>query len=86
MGVLTVMDTPTSSQRPYVFIEGSDGNLWLRFFDGANWQWDSQGTPPGVGLGGVVRVLTVMDTNKAPQRPYVFVKGTDGNLWLNWRS
>ena len=48
------------------------------------WQWANQGTPPGVGLGNAVGALTVMDTNTAPQRPYAFVEGTDGNLWVNW--
>jgi hypothetical protein len=28
VGVLTVMDTPTSAQRPQVFVLGSDGNNW----------------------------------------------------------
>lgn len=29
MGALTVMDTPSSAQRPYVFVLGNDGNLWF---------------------------------------------------------
>jgi hypothetical protein len=28
MSVVTMMDTPTSGQRPHVFVQGSDGNLW----------------------------------------------------------
>jgi hypothetical protein len=28
LGAVTVMDTPTSPQRPHVFIEGNDANLW----------------------------------------------------------
>jgi len=26
-----VMDTPTSPQRPHVFIEGNDANLWCNW-------------------------------------------------------
>jgi len=28
---VTVMDTPTSPQRPHVFFEGNDYNLWCRY-------------------------------------------------------
>jgi len=34
MGAVTVMDTPTSPQRPHVFVEGDDGNLWCRWSRG----------------------------------------------------
>ena len=30
LGAVTVMDTPTSPQRPHVFVEGNDYNLWCR--------------------------------------------------------
>ena len=30
LGAVTVMDTPTSPQRPHVFVEGNDFNLWCR--------------------------------------------------------
>jgi hypothetical protein len=26
----------------------------------------------------------MMDNPGAVQRPYVFVRGTDGHLWVNW--
>ncbi len=29
LGAVTVMDTPTSPQRPHVFVEGNDGHLWV---------------------------------------------------------
>ena len=28
LGAVAVMDTPTSVQRPHVFVEGNDNNLW----------------------------------------------------------
>jgi hypothetical protein len=84
VGVLTVMDTPTSPQRPYVFVQGSDGNLWVNWWDGAQWNWTNLGMPSlGVTISGLVGVLTVMDTPTSPQRPCVFVRGSDGNLWVN---
>src|ERR1039457_5094508 len=80
------MDTPSSAQRPYVFITAVDGNLWLNWWTGSVWDWTNQGRPGGVNISGRVGVLTVMDTPSSYQRPYVFVQGSDGNLWLNWRS
>ena len=84
------MDTPTSSQRPYVFIEGIDHHLWVNWWNGHVWHWTSLGAPTG-GLGDAVGVVTVMDTmfsqngtNIATQRPYVFFKDTQGSLWVNW--
>jgi kumamolisin len=84
VGVLTVMDSPGSAQRPYVFVRGSDGNLWVNWWDYTTWVWSSLGTPPSVGIGNEIGVLTVMDSPSSAQRPYVFVRGSDGNLWLNW--
>src|SRR5437773_2356576 len=84
VGVLTVMDSPTASQRPYAFVQGSDGNLWLNWWDGSQWSWANQGKPAGANVSGPVGVVTVMDIPTASQRPYAFVQGSDGNLWLNW--
>jgi uncharacterized protein YfaP (DUF2135 family) len=84
IGVLTVMDTPTASQRPYAFVRGSNGHLWVNWWDGGAWHWADQGTPPGVNIAGEVGVLTVMDTPAASQRPYAFVRGSNGHLWVNW--
>src|ERR1039457_4701116 len=86
VGVLTVMDTPSSYQRPYVFVQGSDGNLWLNWWTGSVWNWTNQGRPGGVNITAPVGVITVMDTPSSYQRPYVFVQGSEGNLWLNWWS
>jgi len=84
VGVATVMDTPISPQRPYVFVLGSDGNLWVNWWTGGQWTWANQGKPEGENISGSVGVLTVMDTPMSPQRPHVFVRGSDGNLWINW--
>jgi len=34
MGAVTAMDTPTSPQRPHVFVEGNDYNLWCLWWSG----------------------------------------------------
>jgi hypothetical protein len=85
VGVCTVMDTPTSVQRPYAFVQASDGNLWVDWWNGSAWNWANQGKPPGtVTISGPVGVLTMMNTPTSAQRPYAFVQGSDGNLWVDW--
>src|SRR3984893_8871559 len=60
VGVTTVMDSPQAAQRPYAFVAGSDGNLWLNWWDGAQWHWSNQDKPPGlVIVAGPVGVTTV---------------------------
>ena len=83
VGVVTVMDTPTSSQRPYIFVKDNDHHLWVNWYDGSNWHWTDQGAP-SAGLGDAVGVVTVMDTPTSSQRPYVFIEGIDHHLWVNW--
>jgi hypothetical protein len=82
-GVLTVMNTPQAAQRPHAFIMGTDYHLWVNWWDGANWQWHDQGSPPG-GIAQGIGFLTVMDTPQAAQRPYAFVGGGDGHVWVNY--
>ena len=85
VGVITVMDSLASEQRPYACVIGSDGQLWLDWWNYTRWSWSSQGTPQsGVTVTAGVGVLSVMDTPTAAQRPYFFVLGSDGALWLNW--
>jgi hypothetical protein len=84
MGAVSVMDTPTSAQRPHVFVEGNDFNLWCLWSDGANWQWLNMGKPATANITGLAGAVTVMDTPTSPQRAHVFVTGNDGNLWCRW--
>jgi hypothetical protein len=84
VGVLTMMANPDAVQRPYVFVRGTDGHLWVNWWDGAGWNWTDLTTPPNLGIAEPVGVLTMMDNPGAVQRPYVFVRGTDGHLWVNW--
>ena len=86
MGAVTVMDTPTSPQRPHVFVEGNDFNLWCRYSNGADWAWTNMGKPQGANIIGLVGAVTVRDTPTSPQRAHVFVAGNDGNLWCRYSN
>lgn len=84
-GAVTVKDSPLATERPYVFVSGTDGNLWLRWWDGSNWHWRNQGTPSSTTtVAWPVGATTVKDTPNGPQRPYVFVLGLDHQLYVNW--
>jgi hypothetical protein len=84
IGVISVMDAPGAPQRPHLWVTGSDGNLWCRWSTGTDWHWLNMGRPDGANIRGVLTALTVMDTPTSPQRPHVFVEGSDANLWCFW--
>jgi hypothetical protein len=45
---VTVLNTPTSLQRPHVFLLGSDGSLWCRWCDdNGAWNWLNMYRRPG---------------------------------------
>ncbi|MFF0721496.1 hypothetical protein [Micromonospora sp. NPDC003816] len=68
---------------PYVFVIGTDGNLWINWQDQSEqWNWSNMGTPPGVALRMPIGV-TIVD---GFSRPYAFVLGSDQNVWSLWRS
>ena len=84
LGSVTVRDTPTSPDRPHVFVEGDDFNLWCLWSDGAAWQWLNLGKPPKANIAGSLGAVAVMDTPASAQRAHLFVQGNDGNLWVDW--
>ncbi|WJK42755.1 hypothetical protein O7608_10435 [Solwaraspora sp. WMMA2056] len=84
IGAITVRDSPASPARPHVFLRTADGQLWSRWWDGGSWNWSGLGAPPGAAVTNGVGVVAVADAPGAAQRPYVFVLGTGGQLWLNW--
>ena len=87
MGAVSAMDTPTSSQRPHLFVAGNDGNLWCLWSSGSAWNWLNMGRPPGVGSVGLMgAAVSVKDTPASPQRPHLFLVGSDANLWCRWSS
>lgn len=40
MGAIAV-----NNKNPYVYVTGSDGNLWLRWWSGSAWAWYNNGQP-----------------------------------------
>jgi hypothetical protein len=80
-GAVVAYENAMSGGRPYVFVLGTDVNLWQCWWDGGSWLWSNQGTPTPTT--GIVASLgaTVVDR---PSRPYSYVLGTDGHLWQNW--
>jgi hypothetical protein len=74
----------------YVFVQASDGHLWMRQWDGSSCrQWADQGTPPGrtgwTSLGGVITSAPTVGQN-AGGRLEAFARGTDAALWHNWQD
>jgi hypothetical protein len=85
-GGATVRDTLQTPERIYVFVQGSDGKLWVNWWDGAQWNWTNQGKPPSAAIGGPTGTIRLLDPLVNTERPYTFVRGSDGNLWINWWS
>lgn len=86
VGVVAVQNTPESVQRPYVFVVDINGDLWLRWWDGANWQWSSQGAPEGVGFNNnhaPVGVANIRLMPTAPDYPQAFLLDQRGRMWRN---
>ena len=78
----TVKDYPDAAQRPYAFVVGSDGNLWINWWAYNHWEWSNQGQRPGLpSIAEGVGAATVMHGPQASQLPAAFVRGTDNNLW-----
>jgi len=57
----------------YVFTRGTDGHLWVNWWDGS-WHWGDQGGQIQLGINAVTFRNNL----------YVFTQGTDGHLWVNW--
>ena len=70
-----------TSNQPFVFVLGSDGNVWLAHNAGS-WTWTNIGHPSGVSVSAAVGV-----TNVAASYPQLYVIGTDNDLWhASWNG
>ncbi|MEN8650276.1 hypothetical protein ABCR94_06470 [Streptomyces sp. 21So2-11] len=50
-----------------------------------SWKWNGQQRPTtAVGVRGTAGIVTMKDDPQAAQRPYVFVRGYDSRLHVNW--
>ena len=87
MGAVTVIGLrPPSPQRPHVFVEGNDYNLWCFLFDGSTWAWTNMGKPLRASTQSALGAVTAMDTPPRPSAAHVFIAGDDGNLWCRWST
>lgn len=77
LGATVVADTS-----PYVYVLGSDGHLWINWWndDSDQFLWNDLGTPtePTKITQSVMGAMTIDG-----DRPAVFMFGDDGHLWLN---
>ncbi|NGM14066.1 hypothetical protein [Verrucosispora sioxanthis] len=84
IGVVVGQPLNGQAERPYVFVRGTDGHLWVCSLVGVDWVWTDLGTPPGGDIVAAVGAVAVHDGQGLAGRPYVFVTGADGKLWLTW--
>jgi hypothetical protein len=66
----------------YVFVTGSNGHLYVRWWDGLHWRWDDQGLPEAAKAVCSPAVVTFSD--RGTQFIYVFITGNDGHLYVHW--
>jgi hypothetical protein len=70
-------------QQIYAFVLGSDGALYVNYWNGSGWQWANQGTPaPRRNLNSQPSVVTF--TQGGTQRIYAFAISDGGGLYVNY--
>jgi hypothetical protein len=84
VGVTAARRLPSDPQIPHAFVRTDDGHLWVNTWTGASGTWSDLGTPPTARVANAIGSVAIQDGWGAPQRPYTFVIGDDGHLWLNW--
>jgi hypothetical protein len=72
--------TDGAQVRVNLFVRGLDGNLWERYWDGANWTWVDTGMAVSGDPIAVVRG-DFEEVDADDLRINLFVRGADGNLW-----
>jgi hypothetical protein len=66
-----------------VFLTGSDGNLYLDYWNGARWTWENLGNR-GQSLVSAPAVINYHKVGTTVTRENVFATGSDGNLYLDY--
>jgi hypothetical protein len=69
-------------RRIYAFVAGANGHLLVNYWNGTQWQWADQGTPPGATVAGSPSVITYAEGGK--QRLFAFIPGSKGHLYVNY--
>jgi hypothetical protein len=70
----------TSLDRLHVFVTGTNGHLYIKYWNGQQWQWRDESTPPGVTW--FANPSAVYQTSI--DRVIAVVTGSDGHLYLNY--
>lgn len=81
-GAVTYKDG-TQPRQVHAFFKGNSGHLSMKHWNGAQWQWADQGTPPGTTVDGTAGVITYNDDSNN-RRIYAFIRGNDGHLHVNF--
>jgi hypothetical protein len=79
-GVITYREN--DRQRIYVFLKGLNNRLYVHYWDGNQWRWADQGTPPDSKVSHYPGVISYLEG--VTRKIYVFVKGDNGNLYVNY--
>lgn len=82
-GVVTYRDG-SQSQRIYSFVNGANGKLYVNYWNGSQWGWRDQGTPPGTTVTGSPGVISYKGSFGGPREIYAFVRGANGKLYMNF--
>ena len=71
----------SSGLRVFVFVRGANGHLEVSLWDGTQWQWVDQGTPPNTTVATAPGATTF--ALNGTQQIFAFVGGADGHLEVN---
>ncbi|TQS43378.1 hypothetical protein [Cryptosporangium phraense] len=72
--------TAQGDRLPHEFVRASDGNVWVRRWNGTSWNWQLQGRPPTAGatIGGALGALPGPGDDLL-----LFVQTGQNQVWLN---
>jgi hypothetical protein len=68
----------------HAFSRGADDHLYSNIIDGKHWSWFHHGTPPETEVAGGLAAVTYSEGGK--QRIYVFCYGSNGHMFVNYRT
>ena len=78
---ISYFDSRLGTTRIYTFLIGDDRHLYVNYWNGSQWQWADQGTPPSAGV--AVSPSAITYPSEHGQVIEVFVIGNDGKLYQN---
>ena len=91
IGVAKVKTAPSAPRAPERVVRASDGQIWRLAWNGSIWTWAPR-PAPGMRIdAGALTAISVSSGPTAPERPFVYARGTGGHLLVNvccsrWRD